>query len=54
MALAAVIVIVTAGIMLVANKGDQDVAEKARNLIFRTVIGLFVILISYGLAMVVI
>ncbi|MCK5017933.1 MAG: hypothetical protein KAS32_12825 [Candidatus Peribacteraceae bacterium] len=54
MALAAVIVVVIAGIMLVANKGDQDVVDKSKNLIFRTIIGLIVIMISGGLVTIVI
>lgn len=52
MALAAVTVIVIAGIILVVNKGDQETATRAKNLILRVVLGLSVILISYGLAFV--
>ncbi|PIR50835.1 hypothetical protein COU78_04380 [Candidatus Peregrinibacteria bacterium CG10_big_fil_rev_8_21_14_0_10_49_24] len=50
MALAAVTVIVIAGIILVVNKGDQETANKAKGLIIRVLLGLAVILISYGLA----
>ncbi|MBT7928578.1 hypothetical protein HN682_01485 [Candidatus Peregrinibacteria bacterium] len=53
MALAAVVVIVIAGIMLVANRGDQDVMDKSRNMIARTIIGLIIILVSSGLVSVV-
>lgn len=53
MALAAVIMIIIAGIIMVANTGNQEVAEKARGIIFRTIIGLIVILISGGLVTIV-
>lgn len=52
MALAAVTVIVIAGIILVVNKGDQETANKAKGLIIRVLLGLVVILVSYGLAFV--
>lgn len=47
--LAAVVVIVIAGIMMIANLGNDDQYNRARNLIVRVVIGLVVILISLGL-----
>lgn len=50
MALAGVVVIAIAGIILVVNKGDQEVATRARSLIIRVLLGLAVILISYGIA----
>lgn len=50
MALAAVTVLVIAGIFLVVNKGDQEVADRAKGIIVRVLLGLFVILISAGLA----
>jgi hypothetical protein len=52
MALAGVTVIVIAGIIMVINKGDQEVATRSRNMIIRVVLGLVVILVSYGLAFV--
>ena len=52
MALAAVTVIVIAGIIMVLNKGDQETATKARGLIIRVIIGLLVILISFGIVLV--
>lgn len=53
MALAAVVVIVIAGIFMVLNKGDQEVATRTRNLIIRVVVGLVIIAISLGLVKVV-
>ncbi|KKW39306.1 MAG: hypothetical protein UY85_C0009G0013 [Candidatus Peribacteria bacterium GW2011_GWB1_54_5] len=52
MALAGVVVIVIAGIILVINKGDQEVATRSKNMILRVLLGMAVILISYGLAFV--
>ncbi|PIR53376.1 hypothetical protein COU76_01385 [Candidatus Peregrinibacteria bacterium CG10_big_fil_rev_8_21_14_0_10_49_10] len=52
MALAAVTVIVIAGIMMIFNKGDQETATKARALILRVVLGLLVILISFGIVLI--
>jgi len=49
MALAAVTVIIIAGIMMVINKGDQETVTKSKNLIIRVLIGLVVILVSYGI-----
>lgn len=52
MALAAVVVIVIAGIIMVINKGDQEVATRSRNMIIRVLLGMAVILISYGIAII--
>ena len=53
MALVAVIVIVIAGIMMIINKGEQDVVDKARGIIIRALLGLFVIVISSALVTIV-
>lgn len=46
MALAAVVVIVIAGIRLVISGGEEDVKEKARRSILYTVVGLIIILVA--------
>ena len=48
-ALAAVIVIVIAGIMMVMNIGNEDQYKKARDLIIRVAIGLLVIIMSLAI-----
>lgn len=49
MGLAALVVIIIAGIILVVNKGDQETATRARNLVIRTLIGLAIIIMSAAL-----
>ena len=46
MALIAVVVIVIAGIFLVVSGGDDAIKDKARKMIFYTIIGLLVILFA--------
>ncbi len=53
MGLAAVVVIVIAGIYMVANYGNQDLYTKARNLIIRVLIGFVVIAMAGALVLVV-
>lgn len=47
--LLAVVVICIAGIMMIVNVGNDDQYSRARNLLFRVVIGLLVILVSLGI-----
>ena len=52
MALAAVIMIVIAGMYMVMNKGDAEAVSKAKGLIIRTLIGLVVIAVSFNIMVV--
>ncbi|MDA1209120.1 MAG: hypothetical protein O2904_03780 [bacterium] len=52
MALAAVVMIVIAGMYMVMNKGDAEAVSKAKGLIIRTLIGLVVIAVSYNIFLV--
>lgn len=47
MALIAVIIVIYAGIRMILSLGDEETFKNMRSLIFRTLIGLFVILTSY-------
>ena len=49
MALAAVVMIVIAGIRLVISQGEEDQKEKAKRTIIYAVIGLIIILLARGL-----
>ncbi len=49
MALAAVVVIVIAGIRLVVSQGEEDQKEKAKKTIIYAVVGLIIILLAKGL-----
>lgn len=47
MALIAVCIVIYAGIMIVLSLGDEDKFKNMRSLIFRALLGLFVILVSF-------
>lgn len=47
MALIAVIIVIYAGIMMILSLGNEDTFKASRSLIFRALLGLFVILTSY-------
>ena len=53
LALAAVVVIVIAGIRLIISSGDDSAVEKAKKTILYAVIGLIVILLANGIVMLV-
>lgn len=54
MALAAVVVIVIAGIRLVVSQGEDEQKEKAKRTIIYAVVGLLVILLARGLVLVIV
>jgi amino acid transporter len=53
LALAAVIVIVIAGIRLIVSSGDDSAVEKAKKTILYAIIGLIIILLANGIVMLV-
>lgn len=54
MALVAVVVVIYAGIRLIFSLGNEEEFTKSKSLIFRVLLGLFVILVSYVLVRIVI
>lgn len=53
-ALAAVVMIVIAGVYMIANLGNDEQYNKAKGIIVRVIIGIIVMLVAFGLTMIVI